>query len=116
HRELPGLGVRGVEPERRGLVWLRLLLPRGGGRAELRRVRLSAPRDLDWDGCVNARDLGGLPTVDGGITRRGVLVRSEAVERLSADGWRALRDHGVRTIIDLREDDERSDPGDGAGP
>ena len=54
--------------------------------------------------------------MDGGVTRRGVLVRSEAVERLSADGCRALRDHGVRTIIDLREDDERSDPGDGAGP
>ena len=23
---------------------------------------LTADRDLDWDGCVNARDLGGLPT------------------------------------------------------
>jgi len=67
-------------------VRLRLLLPRGGGRAELRRVRLSAGRDLDWDGCVNARDLGGLPTVDGGVTRTGALVRSETVDRLSPDG------------------------------
>jgi hypothetical protein len=97
-------------------VRLRLLLPRGGGRAELRRVRLTAGRDLDWDGCVNARDLGGLPTLDGGVTRRGALVRSEMVDGLSADGWRALRDHGVRTIIDLREDDERTVPCDGAGP
>jgi protein tyrosine phosphatase (PTP) superfamily phosphohydrolase (DUF442 family) len=38
------------------------------------------------------------------------------VDGLSADGWRALRDHGVRTIIDLREDDERTVPCDGAGP
>jgi protein tyrosine/serine phosphatase len=90
-------------------VWLRLLLPRGGGRAELRRDRLSSARDLDWDGCVNARDLGGLPTVDGGATRRGALIRSETVDRLTPRGWRALRDHGVRTIIDLREEDERAE-------
>jgi protein-tyrosine phosphatase len=85
---------------------VRLLLPRGGGRAELRRLGLSAERDLDWDGCVNARDLGGLPTVDGGVTRRGALIRSEAVDRLSVYGWDALREYGVRTIIDLREEDE----------
>jgi protein-tyrosine phosphatase len=92
-------------------VRLRLLLPRRGGRAELRRDRLRADRDLHWDGCVNARDLGGLPTADGRITRHGALIRSEAVDRLSPDGWRALRDHGVRTIIDLREPDEWTDPG-----
>jgi protein-tyrosine phosphatase len=91
-------------------VRLRLLLPRGGGRAELRRHGLTAGRDLNWDGCVNARDLGGLPTTDGRVTRRGALIRSEAVDHLSADGWRALREHGVRTIVDLREDDELSDP------
>jgi protein-tyrosine phosphatase len=61
---------------------------------------------------VNARDLGGLPTVDGGVTRRGALIRSEAVGRLSPAGWHALRAHGVGTIIDLREDDERSAPDD----
>ena len=65
---------------------------------QMRRVRLTADRDLDWDGCVNARDLGGLPTLDGGVTRRGALVRSEMVDRLSPEGWRALRDHGVRTM------------------
>jgi protein-tyrosine phosphatase len=29
------------------------------------------------------------------------------VDRLSADGWDALRTHGVRTIVDLRNEDER---------
>ena len=29
------------------------------------------------------------------------------MDRLSADGWAALRAHGVRTIVDLRNDDER---------
>ncbi|MGZ8476352.1 MAG: tyrosine-protein phosphatase [Candidatus Limnocylindria bacterium] len=91
-------------------MWLRLLLPRRGRRAELRRLGLSTERDLHWDGCVNARDLGGLPTADGRVTRRGALVRSEAVDRLSPAGWEALRAHGVRTIIDLRNDDERVGP------
>ena len=40
------------------------------------------------------------------MTRRGALVRSDAVDRLSPAGWAALRAHGVRTIIDLRNDDE----------
>jgi protein-tyrosine phosphatase len=40
------------------------------------------------------------------VTRRGALVRSETVERLTSDGWAALREHGIRTIIDLRNDDE----------
>ena len=64
-------------------------------------------RHLAWDGCFNTRDLGGLPTASGGLTRRGALVRSDAVQSLSADGWAALVDHGVRTVVDLRNDDER---------
>jgi protein-tyrosine phosphatase len=63
-------------------------------------------RRLDWDGCANVRDLGGLPAGDGRRTRRGAVVRADAVDRLSAGGWAALRAHGVRTIVDLRNDDE----------
>jgi protein-tyrosine phosphatase len=40
------------------------------------------------------------------VTRRGALVRSGAVDRLTPAGWDALRADGVRTIIDLRNDDE----------
>jgi protein-tyrosine phosphatase len=43
------------------------------------------------------------------VTRRGALVRSDAVDRLSPEGWEALRAHGVGTIIDLRNDDERGE-------
>jgi protein tyrosine/serine phosphatase len=50
-----------------------------------------------------------LPTADGRVTRRGALVRSETVDHLTPAGWEALRVHGIRTIIDLRNDDERSD-------
>jgi protein-tyrosine phosphatase len=63
-------------------------------------------KSLNWPKCVNARDLGGLPLVGGGAVRPGALVRSDTVDRLDADGWTALCDHGVRTVIDLRNDDE----------
>src|SRR6185503_13533866 len=66
-----------------------------------------ADRQLDWDGCFNVRDLGGLPTTDGRVTRRGAVVRSDNVNRLTAVGWSQLQAYGVRTIIDLRDADER---------
>ncbi len=59
-------------------------------------------RTLAWDGLVNVRELGGLPTEDGGETRRGALVRSENPRGLSEAGWAAVVEHGVRTVIDLR--------------
>ena len=65
-----------------------------------------AARDLVWPGALNARELGGLPTKDGGVTRRGVLVRSDMLTRLRAEGIEALRAYGVRTIIDLRNPNE----------
>ncbi|MFG1697069.1 tyrosine-protein phosphatase [Nonomuraea sp. NPDC049309] len=64
-------------------------------------------RHVDWEGCFNARDLGGLPVRGGGVIRTGALIRSDSPERLTQEGWRALVDHGVRTIIDLRNEDER---------
>ena len=64
-------------------------------------------RHLDWEGCFNVRDLGGLPAAGGRRTRWGAVVRADAVDRLSAAGWSALVGHGVRTVIDLRNEDER---------
>jgi protein tyrosine/serine phosphatase len=63
-------------------------------------------RHLNWDGCANVRDLGGLRTAHGRTTRRGAIVRADALDRLSAGGWAALEAHGVRTVIDLRNHDE----------
>ncbi len=68
-------------------------------------------RVLAWDGCLNVRDLGGLPTEDGGETRFGRVVRSDSVSQLSEAGWRALVDFGIVTILDLRFAEEHlSDP------
>ena len=58
-------------------------------------------RHLNWDGCINVRDLGGL-----GRIRRGALVRADSLERLTQGGWAALETHGIRTVIDLRNPDE----------
>ena len=63
-------------------------------------------RDLEWEGCYNVRDLGGLPTVQGGVTRFGALVRSDNPWKLTAEGLRAMRAHGVRTVVDLRHEIE----------
>ncbi|MCX5212090.1 tyrosine-protein phosphatase [Kitasatospora sp. NBC_00240] len=63
-------------------------------------------RTLTWDGCLNVRDLGGLPTTTGGRTRRGAVVRADNLDRLTAEGWEALRAHGIRTVVDLRNADE----------
>ena len=57
---------------------------------------------LAWDGCLNVRDLGGLPSEDGGATRFRAVVRADSVRRLSEAGWEALVDYGVRRIVDLR--------------
>lgn len=79
----------------------------------------SASRRLDWPDCQNTRDLGGLPT-PGGLTRSGVLVRSDHVGHLTATGREALVAYGVTTIIDLRSASELltspSPFADGAGP
>ena len=70
---------------------------------------MTRERVLVWDGCVNVRDLGGLPLAGGGETRFDVLVRADSVTRLTERGWRALYDYGVRTAVDLRRDDELVD-------
>ncbi|WP_327640396.1 tyrosine-protein phosphatase [Kribbella sp. NBC_00482] len=64
-------------------------------------------RDVNWDGAVNARDLGGLPTPLGPI-QPGRLYRSARPEYLTERGCQDLVDAGVTTIIDLRNADERS--------
>jgi protein-tyrosine phosphatase len=65
-----------------------------------------AGRHLDWRGTFNSRDLGGLATSGGGMTRRGAVIRSDALTRLEARGWEEVEALGVRTVIDLRNEDE----------
>lgn len=57
---------------------------------------------LDWPDCRNVRDLGGLPTVGDSVIRDGALIRSDNLDRLTADGIAALRTARVGRIVDVR--------------
>jgi protein-tyrosine phosphatase len=61
---------------------------------------------LDWEGCLNVRDLGGLPTGGGRPTRAGTVIRSDNIRSLTDAGWRSLAEHGVQRIVDLRWPEE----------
>jgi protein-tyrosine phosphatase len=63
------------------------------------------PRDLDWEGCVNVRDLGGFATPTG-VTAFGVFVRADNARKLTPAGWDAAADYGIRTVLDLRSEPE----------
>jgi hypothetical protein len=69
-------------------------------------IHPDADREVRWEGFRNARDLGGLPTVTGATTRYGRLIRSADTRFITAAGWKAARDAGVRVVIDLRNPDE----------
>jgi protein-tyrosine phosphatase len=77
--------------------------------------RLQRSRELAWDGCLNVRDLGGHKAEDGGETRYGAVVRADSLHQLTEDGWQSVVDYGIRTVVDLRMDEEReADPPAGA--
>lgn len=59
-------------------------------------------RLLQFPGLLNARELGGYPTLDGAATRWRSLLRSDDLVQLTAEGVQALADYGVRTVVDLR--------------
>jgi protein-tyrosine phosphatase len=71
-------------------------------------------RILGWDGCVNVRDLGGLPLTGGGETAYRVVVRADSLPGLTEAGRRALVEYGVTLVVNLRpqREDEEEDPVD----
>ena len=66
----------------------------------------NSERLLIFPSLLNARDLGGYPTVDGGQTRWRSLLRSDDLAQLTPHGVRALADFGVKTVVDLRWSEE----------
>src|SRR2546421_6723706 len=63
-------------------------------------------RLLNFPSLLNARDLGGYPTLDGSHTRWRSLVRSDDLAQLTPAGVRALADYGIETVVDLRWPEE----------
>jgi protein-tyrosine phosphatase len=68
-------------------------------------VRLSI-RHLLVPGTYNMRDLGGYCAAGSSITRWGTLYRADALHRLDDESRRTLQHIGLRTVVDLRSDDE----------
>ena len=62
----------------------------------------NSERLLTFPALLNARDLGGYPTVDGGQTRWRSLLRSDDLAQLTPVGVQALAQFGVETVLDLR--------------
>ncbi len=71
-------------------------------------------RQIELDGCVNFRDLGGYPTRTGGRLRWRTLFRSDALHALTAADVRRCRDElGMSDIVDLRSSYELEGEGRG---
>lgn len=67
---------------------------------------------IDLEGAVNVRDLGGLPTVDGGELAGRRLLRADNLQDLtSSDVATLVRDIGVSTVVDLRSSNELKSEG-----
>ena len=62
---------------------------------------------FDLAGSCNLRDVGGASTVDGRRVRRGRLLRSGVLTRLTPAAVRQLRSLPVRAVCDLRRTEER---------
>ncbi len=65
------------------------------------------------EGLANLRDVGGIPTTDGGAIKPGRLLRSDNLQSLSPGDIAALLDLGLTDVIDLRSDYEVDAEGPG---
>jgi protein tyrosine/serine phosphatase len=68
---------------------------------------------IELDGLANLRDVGGIPTTDGGAIRPGRLLRSDNLQSLTPSDVEALLDLGLTDVVDLRSDYEAEREGPG---
>ena len=71
------------------------------------RVKVAA-RNVNIPGIQNFRDLGGYKSSETGkVTRWGMLYRSAQIDSIPFCSRRELKNIGIRTIIDMRSEEER---------
>ena len=58
-------------------------------------------------GTTNTRDIGGYETGELATIRSGQIIRSDNLSRLSSGDFQKLEEMGLRTVIDLRSEQER---------
>lgn len=71
-------------------------------------MELTAGQRLPFEGVVNFRDLGGYHSLLGGTVRFGKVYRSDRLDRMTPADHVRYAELGIRTIYDLRRDEERS--------
>ncbi|WP_406050480.1 tyrosine-protein phosphatase [Streptomyces virginiae] len=71
-----------------------------------------ADRLIELDGTANFRDAGGYRTSTGQWVRMGEIYRSDALDKLTENDLAKLRRLRVRTVFDLRTEDERTKAAD----
>ena len=64
-------------------------------------------RFIALEGTWNTREVGGYETHDGKITKHNQLLRSDGLHALSRADIEKLKGIGLKTVVDLRRDDER---------
>ena len=68
-------------------------------------------RTLEFEGCVNFRDLGGYRTADGRMVAWRRLFRADGLNKLTPGDRKQMVDLGLTTVIDLRTLDEAEQRG-----
>jgi len=68
---------------------------------------------IDLDGLANLRDVGGIPTADGGKIIPGRLLRSDNLQTLTTSDVDQLLGMGLTDVVDLRSDYEAKQEGPG---
>ncbi|MEU9162541.1 tyrosine-protein phosphatase [Streptomyces sp. NPDC048424] len=71
-----------------------------------------ADRQIKLDGAVNFRDAGGYRTTTGQWVKMGEIYRSDALNKLTANDLAKLERLRVKTVFDLRMEDERTKDAD----
>lgn len=72
-------------------------------------------RKIELSGAVNVRELGGMKSEDGREIRRGCFIRGATLDKLTEQDKLVLtKEHGLKTIIDLRTLTEISEKPDAA--
>jgi protein-tyrosine phosphatase len=71
------------------------------------------PYWIDLEGLANLRDVGGMPTTDGGAIASGRLLRSDNLQTLTPRDIAELRGRRLTDVIDLRSDVEANSEGPG---
>jgi len=91
-----------------------VLLPRTQGpyyffaKIEGHKTPIFGERILPLTGTINLRDLGGYTTDQGQVVKWGQLYRSDHLTKLTQEDIVTLERIGIKTIIDLRSDHEKS--------